>query len=80
MKYTIETTEYGCVEILELRNDSKYIKRHVKTSYGSQCKDNDFADQMEADGICEEIREKVYDVFDGMFPSDFMDMDKLDLN
>lgn len=78
MKYMIETTNKGCVETLELHDGSKYIKRHTKTSYGSQCEDDDFADQMNADGICEEILEKVYDVFDGFLPGEFMDIAELD--
>ena len=41
MKYTIETTEDGCVEVLELHDGSKYTKRHVKTAYGSQCENKE---------------------------------------
>lgn len=78
MKYTIETTEDGCVEVLELHDGSKYTKRHVKTAYGSQCENKEFAEQMEADGICEEILDKVFDVLDGLLPSEFMDMAELD--
>lgn len=78
MKYTIETTKDGCVETLELHDGSKYTKRHVKTVYGSQCEDKEFEEQMEVDGICEEILEKVYDMFDELLPSDFMDMAELD--
>ena len=33
---------------------------------------------MEADGICEEILDKVFDVLDGFLPSEFMDMAELD--
>lgn len=78
MKYTIETTEHGCVEALELHDGSKYTKRHTKTSFGSQCENEGFAEQMEADGICEEILERVSDVFDGFLPSEFMDIAELD--
>ena len=78
MKFTIETTNDGCMETLELHDGSKYTKRHIKTSFGSQCEDLAFADQMVLDGICEEIVDKVYDVFDGFLPSEFMDIAELE--
>ena len=78
MKYTIETTKGGCVETIELHDGSKYIKRHTKTSYGSCCDDKEYADQMEKDGICEEILDKVYDTFDSFIPNDFMEISELD--
>lgn len=77
MKYTIETSNNGCVEILELHDGSKYMKKHIKTSYGSKCENKDFSEQMAADGICEEILEKV-DVFDSFLANDFMDIAELD--
>lgn len=77
MKYTIETTKDGCVEVLELHDGSKYMKKHIKTPYGSKCEDEDFSDQMDADGICEEILERV-DVFDGFLASEFMAIAELD--
>lgn len=77
MKYTIETTKDGCVEVLEFHDGSKYMKKHIKTSYGSKCVDEDFSDQMDADGICEEILERV-DVFDSFLASEFMAIAELD--
>ncbi|WP_313258196.1 hypothetical protein [Lacrimispora sp.] len=74
----IETIKNGCVETLELHDGSEYKKRHIKTTYGSQCENKEFAKQMEADGIFEEIIEKVYDVYDGFLPSEFMDIAELD--
>lgn len=78
MKYTIETTENGCIETITLSNRSQYSKRHTRTECGSRCKDDEFHEQMERDGICDEILDKVNDLFDGFFASDFMDIAELD--
>lgn len=78
MKYTIETTENGCIETIELHNGNKYTKRHVRTSFGSTCEDLEFFEQMEEDGIRDdEFLDKVYDTFDGFLASSFMDIDKM---
>lgn len=78
MKYTIESTKNGCVEIIELRDGSKYIKRHRRTSFGSTCEDLDFAEQMETDGICDEITDVVFDAFDGFLASNFLRISEFD--
>lgn len=78
MKYTIETTNTGCIETIELHDGSKYVKRSTKTTIGCQCEDQEFAYQMEADGICDEITEKVYDMFDGFLACEFMSIAELD--
>lgn len=74
MKYTIETTPAGCLETIELHDGSKYTKHNVRTECGCKSSDYSFADQMEADGICEEILEKVEDLFDGFMCMDFMEI------
>lgn len=78
MKYTIESTENGCIETIELDDGSKYTKRHTRTSFGSTCDDDDFSEQMEKDDICEEIVEMVFDTFDGIIASNFMDISEID--
>lgn len=72
MKYTIETTENGCIETLEFSNGNKYERNHKKTVYGSSCADEEFHEQMESDGINEDVLNKVYDVFDSFLANDFM--------
>jgi hypothetical protein len=37
----------------------------------------EFCDQMENDGYCEEMLEKIYDIFDNFLASEFMDIAKL---
>ena len=78
MKYTIETTETGCLETIELHDGSKYTKRSERTKYGARSIDDELSDQMEADGICGEIVEKVYDLFDGFGALDFMKIAEMD--
>ena len=73
MKYTIESTENGCIETIELQNGKEFKKEHVRTTFGSQCKDEDFATQMEYDGIGDSVLlDEVYDTFDGFIASSFM--------
>lgn len=78
MKYVIETTETGCVETITFNDGSAFSKRHIKTDFGSQEEDDEFCEQMKRDGICEEILDKVYDLFDGFIASDFMSLAELD--
>ena len=79
MKYVIETTENGCTETITLNDGSEYSKTHIRTNCrSSSTDDDDFCEQMERDGICEEILDRVYDLLDGFFPNDFMDIAELD--
>ena len=78
MKYTIETTEYGCIETLEFLNGEKYTKRSERTEYGCQCLDEDLSYQLEESGFCEEIIEKIYDMFDGFASLNFLEVSELD--
>lgn len=77
MKYTIETTEKGCIETITLKDGTQYSKRHTKTDYGSTSEDDEFYQQMEKDHICEEVLDKVYELFDGFFAYDFIDVAEL---
>lgn len=78
IKYMIEKTENGCVETVIFSDGRQYSKRHTKYECSSTIEDDEFHEQMERDGICEEILRKVYDLFDGFFASDFMDIAELD--
>lgn len=72
MKYVIETTDDGCVETVTLDDGKEYSKRHVRTDYGSISDDFDFWEQMKRDNTCDEILDRVNDLFDGFFASNFM--------
>ena len=79
MKYVIETTESGCMETITLSSGNQYSKRHVRSEHGGLItRDDDFYEQMERDGVDEEILDKVCDLFDGFFASHFMDIAELD--
>lgn len=78
MKYVIETTEYGCIETLEFSDGSKFTRRNRKTDTGCKALDDEFNEQLETDGFCEEILEKVYDLFDSFFALEFLELAELD--
>lgn len=77
MKYTIEATGKECIETLELHDGSKYINRHKRIDFGSQG-GRSICDQMESDGICDELLEKASDVLESIYATDLMDMAELD--
>lgn len=77
MKYSIETTDYGCIEPLEISNGEKYQKRTQRIKGGCRSLDDDFSDQMEKAGIDEEIIEKAYEVYDDFGALDFMELAEL---
>ena len=75
MKYTVETTETGCVETLELDDGKKYKKRSTRTSTGVKHDDDDFYYQLSGDGITDDdILDSVNDLLDGFFAIDFIEM------
>ena len=78
MKYVIETTENGCVETLEFADGSKFTRRNERTDFGCKALDNDFNEQLEENGFCEEILDKVYDLFDGFLPIEFLGLAELE--
>ena len=79
MKYTIESTEKGCIETIELDDGRQYTREHTRTSFGSKCEDLDFSEQMDNNGIADdEFLDKVYDTFDSFLASNFMDMAELE--
>lgn len=79
MKYTIKSTENGCLETIELQDGRKYTKKHTRTSFGSRCEDKEFWEQMQDNGIRDdEMLDKVYETFDGFVASSFMDIAELE--
>lgn len=77
MKYTIETTDDGCVETLEIGGD-KFTKAHKRTVDGCQAKDDEFHEQLEAAGYCEEILDLVYETYDGFQALNFLKLAELE--
>jgi hypothetical protein len=77
MKYCIETTDNGCIETLEMSENQKFQRETKRTEYGCTTSDPDFSEQLEEAGYCDEIVEKVYDLYDGCETLDFIQMAEL---
>lgn len=70
MKYTVETTENGVNETLELYGII-YKKEWIRRENGLlECLQKDFRAQMEEDGYEGGLVEKVDDIFDGFLAGD----------
>lgn len=67
MKYTVETHGCGYTETFEFRG-KVYKKEHEGDASSASTDDDDFCDQLEADGICDEdILDEVWDNIDNTF-------------
>ena len=81
MMYSIKATDYGCIETIKFANGEKYHKRTRKTKEGREVLDESFSIQMRKAGLCDEIIEKVnemYDSFAAFAVLDFMELAELD--
>lgn len=76
MKYTIEATNYGCIETIELPNEETYQKRTLRIKGGCRALDEDFAEQLEKAGVSEEIIERVYEQYDDFGALEFMEIEE----
>lgn len=79
MKYSVETLANGYIETLEVRG-KKYTKRWTETDTGASCSDDEFYEQLEADGVCDDeflnmVCEEIDNTF---FASDVYDVSKLE--
>lgn len=66
MKYTIEQTDDGCIEKLELAGEI-YIKNYEGDGSRVSTPDKEFWEQMEVNGVPEDVLDKVYDTFDSKY-------------
>lgn len=74
MKYTVETTENGVNETLELYGII-YKKEWIRRENGLlECLQKDFRAQMEEDGYAGGLVAKVEDIFDGFLAGDVDDI------
>ena len=78
MKYMIESTPRGCIETLEFEDGSKFVSETRRTCFGAETTGPCLASQLEDAGFCEEIVEKVEDLFDGIRACDFIDIAELE--
>lgn len=77
MKYTIETTDKGCIETLEISDKEKFQRELIKIKGGCRALGNSLAEQLEEAGYCEEIVEKVDEIYDGFEGLDFLELAEL---
>ena len=75
MKYTVETTESGVTETLEL-DGSIYKKEWVREENGAmRCKQKDFSEQLIESGCANDyLLEKVEETFNNSIPVSVDDM------
>lgn len=76
MKYSIETTENGCIERLEIAGE-KLESETVETDFGCQGLGKCFVDQLEEMGFSAEILDKVDDTFGGFITLEFLKLKEL---
>ncbi len=77
MRYIIETTENGCIETLEFSDAIKFKRETVRTDFGCESRDKEFADQLEMRGFDNEIVQKVCDEYDGIGAMNFLEIAEL---
>lgn len=73
----LETKDNGCIETLEMSENQKFQRETKRTEYGCTTSDPDFSEQLEEAGYCDEIVEKVYDLYDGCETLDFIQLAEL---
>lgn len=76
MKYCIETTDKGCVETLEIGKE-KFQRESIKIKGGCRALGKSLAKQLAEAGYCEEIVEKVDEIYDGFEDLDFLGLAEL---
>jgi hypothetical protein len=77
MKYCIETTDNGCIETLEISDKEKFQRESIKIKGGCKSLGKSFADQLEEAGYCDEIVEKVDEIYDEFGDLDFLQLAEL---
>lgn len=77
MKYTIETTDTGCIETLETNNGT-FSTEWKKIGFGQyQSQGETLVDQMEAAGFDDAALDVAYDLYNENWELDFMRLAKL---
>ena len=71
MKYSIELTDDGCRETLEFRGRT-YTRDHEGDGSHTSTGDKDFWEQLEKDGVEDEIVDKFLYIFDTLSSTSFL--------
>lgn len=76
MKYTIETTDTGCIETLETNNGT-FSTEWKEIGFGRcQSQGETLVDQMEAAGFDDDALDVVDELYDGNYELDFIRLAK----
>ena len=76
MKYTIETTDTGCIETLETNNGTFSVE-WKEMGFGQwQSQGETLVDQMEAAGFDDSALDVVDELYDGNYELDFIQLAK----
>lgn len=76
MKYTIETTDTGCIETLETNNGT-FSTEWKEIGFGQyESQEETLVDQMEAAGFDDVALDIAYELHDGCYELDFMRLAK----
>ncbi len=76
MKYTIETTDTGCIETLETNNGT-FSTEWKEIGFGQwQSQGETLVDQMEAAGFDDSALDVVDELYDGNYELDFIQLAK----
>lgn len=73
MKYSVEIKNGIAKETLVF-NDKEYVRTTEKTDYGSSSDDVDFSEQMENEGLSDNVLDQIYDTLDEFFVSELIDI------
>lgn len=73
MKYSVEIKNGIAKETLVF-NGKEYVRTTKQTEYGSTCDDMDFSEQMENEGLSDDVLEQIYDTLDEFFVSELIDI------
>lgn len=77
MKYSIATTQDGCVETLEI-NGKEYRRKWISACDGIISKNKAFGEQLRDDGITDgTVLDKVAGAFGTLIPSEFVSISKI---
>lgn len=73
MKYSVEI-ENGVAKETLIFNGKEYMRTSRITNYGSVSDDEDFNEQMENEGLPNDVLNQIYDTLDGLFVNDLLDV------
>lgn len=73
MKYLVEIKN-GIAKEKLVFNNKEYVRTTKKTDFGSVVIDMDFSEQMEKEGLANDVLNQVYETLDGFLPGDLLDI------